>query len=127
MPLPARISRNLPQPQRREREGMSKSHLANIRDLPCCVSGSVVGVVAHHLLRSGEHGTGRKSSDRWAIPLASTVHDALHADGDETRFLAERGVDGGALAQELWRNKDNIEAMLRAVLRCLQQARLKRA
>lgn len=123
---PSRIAKNLPQPVRRERDGMDRKHLANIRDLPCCVTGMVSAVEAHHLLRSGEHGTGRKSSDQWAIPLNAEIHRALHAAGDEDEFLAKHGVDGRALAKSLWAARGDIEAMMRVALRFLQASRLKR-
>ena len=72
----------------------SKAYLAWVRSLPCCVTGKTDGVVAHHLLRgTGEKCGGRRSGDNWAIALHWKVHDALHADGNEERFLAERGMD----------------------------------
>lgn len=79
-------------------------HERFIAGLPCCVTGRTDGIQVHHLLRTPnhEHGTGKRSSERWAIPLHWEVHDALHADGNETRFLAGYGIDGPALAKALW-------------------------
>lgn len=94
---PPRISKNLPQPLPKVRPGMSGSHLAMVRNLPCCVCGRggpgvwVVPVIeAHHLLRTGEHGIGRRSSDRWAIPLCPYCHSNLHANGDEQGWTGMR-------------------------------------
>ena len=64
---------------------------------------------------------GRKSSDRWAIPLCKTpptregCHDRLHDDGNEEAFLMRHGIDGRALAQALWRFTGDIERMQAAV------------
>lgn len=125
-----RIVKSLPVYHRPPREGMSAAHLDNIRLLPCCCCGGVTCITAHHLLRSGEHGTGRKSSDRWALPLCcfgsnNNCHQALHDDGNEDRFLSSRGIDGRALATALWAERGNLESMLRIVFRALQGARLK--
>ena len=121
----ARIPKNLPAPVKRERDGMDRKHLQNVRDLPCCITGTVIAVEAHHLLRTGEHGMGRKSADRWAIPLTAEIHAALHRAGDEDAFLAGQGIDGRALASALWAERGNLEGMLRVTLRALQAARLK--
>jgi hypothetical protein len=104
---PSRITKLLPKPVPKVRDGMSESHLAMVRKLPCCVCGSLAVIQAHHLLRTGEHGTGRKSSDRWAIPLCRPHHDMLHHRGDEEQFLMDYGVPGRELASALWaaRNK----------------------
>jgi hypothetical protein len=127
MPLPARISRNLPQPQKRQRDGMDRNHVANVGDCPCCVCGTVSGVHAHHLLRSGERGMALKSPDKYCIPLCALHHQELHDAGDEDGYLARRDIDGRALAAALWAERGNLEGMIRVTLRCLQNARLKRA
>lgn len=87
-----------------------KKHLAWLHELPCCISGSTVNVVAHHLLRTPEKAMGRKSGDNHTIPLASHIHMALHRDGNETRFLKQYGIDGPALARRLWEVSGDIEA-----------------
>ena len=93
---------------------MSSQHLDLIRKLPCCVCHGG-DVEPHHLLRTGEHGMGRKSSDRWAIPLCAPHHDMLHRHGDEDGFLSDRLIDGRALAQALWRYSGDLERMEMAV------------
>ena len=102
MPLPPRIDKGLAKPAPRVREGMDREHLAKVRQCPCAISGSTVGVEAHHLLRTGERGMSMKSPDKWAIPLKYDLHQALHDRGDEEAFLAEYGIDGRALARGLW-------------------------
>jgi hypothetical protein len=66
------------------------------------------GGVAHHLLRGSGHGVGLKAPDDMSIPLCNPCHNALHRNGDETRWLEERGIDGPAEAArlfEMWRAK----------------------
>lgn len=105
---------------------MSESHLAMVRKLPCCVCGYTGhNIEAHHLLRTGEHGVGRKSSDRWAVGICKHHHLKLHANGDEEKFLADRGIDGRALASALWQHRGDQEAMERIVFRFRQEAALK--
>ena len=112
---------------------MSPSHLAMVRKLPCAICGREWPdwfiVVPHHLLRTGEHGTGRKSSDRWAIPLCGPHHTALHNNGDEESYLMNLGLDGRALASALWavRNKpEPLVAAMNVVFKFWQAAEQKR-
>ena len=115
MPAP-RIPKGITRPKREPRPGMSPMHLDLVRQLPCCVCGLYgYDVQPHHLLRTGEHGMGRKSSDRWAVSLCRVHHDGLHADGDEEAYLAYYGIDGRALAQALWRYTGDLERMQAAV------------
>jgi len=122
---PSRIRKSLPQRAPKAREGMSASHLAMVRWKPCCVCG-VPAHHAHHLLRTGEHGMGKKSSDRWCVPMCNTHHQALHSHGDEEAFLMSHGIDGRALASALWAARGDQEAMERVVFRFRQEARLKK-
>ena len=94
-------------------------HELFVGGLCCAVTGTPDGVVVHHILRSGEHGMGKRSSDRWAIPLHWEVHNALHADGNETRFLESYGIDGPALARALYEATGDYEQACKA----LQEAR----
>jgi hypothetical protein len=121
-----RISKSMPQHTPRKRPGMDAGHLANIRSLPCaaCNVPTILRSHAHHLLRTDERGLSRKSSDRWAIPLCIICHDHLHMDGDEEGWLARRGVDGRALAKQLWSNRGNIDEMQRVLFRARQAAQL---
>lgn len=43
---------------------------------------------------------GRKSGDEWAIPLCPRHHAELHANGDETRYLQQMGIDGVKAAEK---------------------------
>lgn len=113
----------------REREGMSSRHLEDIRKLPCVACGKEPCGIAHHLLRTGEHGTGRRSSDKWAIPLCLKDHDpnvsgSLHHSGDEDGWLSARNIDGRALAASLWGKRRDIEALRRIVVNVRSRAAL---
>lgn len=109
-----RYQRPLPFPDPRK----SEKHLANIRKLPCAVYGTHP-VEAHHLLRADEtRGMGRRSADRYAIPLGPKAHRELHAKGDEDAYLSSKGVDGRYLAQTLWECK-SLDDMQRVMFRHL--------
>jgi len=122
-----RIAKDMPQHVRPKREGMDAQHLANVRQLPCAVCGTI-GLMpreAHHLLRTEERGLSRKSSDRWAIPLCVSCHHSLHMDGDEERYLAGWGIDGRAVAKSLWAARGDLDAMERVIFNVRQRAALK--
>lgn len=84
-----------------------KRHLAHVATKPCCCCGGVSGP-PHHLLRGDpKRGMGRRAGDDFTIPLCKGHHDelhncGLHGLGDEKKFLAHHGVDGVALAKQLW-------------------------
>ena len=120
--LQPRISRNLPPPVRRKREGMSATHRANIHDLLCATCGKP-GPEVHHLMKAlpqGERGMGRKAADRWAIPLCHGCHRAVHDHGNDEVWLAEHGIQGRELASALWAERDSLDGMIRVLLRALQ-------
>lgn len=86
----------------------SRTYLMHVCGLPCCACGINPGGVAHHLLRGSGHGVGLKAADDQALPLCQICHNALHRDGNEGRWLAERGINGPELARtifERWRMK----------------------
>jgi hypothetical protein len=128
-----RIAKNIPEHNRREREGMSETHLANVRKCDCLGCGRTYHesvTQAHHLLRTDERGLSRKSSDRWAVPLCFWCHDpnvkdSVHHDGDEDGWFAARGIDARAVAAALWTERGNLEAMRRVIFRARQMAALK--
>ena len=68
----------------------------------CCIPdcGKLSGP-PHHLLRVEGKCAGRRSGDDKALPMCHEHHHALHMDGNETRFMAEHGIDDApALAME---------------------------
>lgn len=110
---------------------MDAEHLRNVRQLDCIACGKPAGSMlglemnAHHLLRTGERGMGMRSPDKYAIPLHHSCHMELHHNGDEDGFLAERGIDGRAVAAALWAARGDLEAMRRVIFRAIQEASLK--
>lgn len=123
MSLAPRIARTVPRSVRQERPGDSKAHLSDIRRLPCCVPGCGSGGDAHHLLRIGglPKGTGRKNEDRYAIPLCRVHHDAAHAAGNDEAWFAGQGIQARDLADALWKNRDDLDAMQRVLWRHTQK------
>jgi hypothetical protein len=128
-----RITKNMPQHTPRKRPDMDPKHLENVRGLGCVCCGAGIhgapystAIHAHHLLRvgPGERGLSLTTRDRWAIPLCSICHDKLHKDGNEERWLAERGIDGRAVASALWAARGVFYAMQRVVFRAYQAAQL---
>jgi len=70
----------------------SRSYRMHIASLPCLLCGGNE-VHAHHLLRTGEHGMGKKSGDEWCVPLCANHHDQLHRRGDEVVFFGIHDLD----------------------------------
>ena len=134
MALPARIARTVPQSAPRGRPGDSRAYLDWIKSLPCIVTGLPCDD-PHHLMRlrteSGEKvikGVGRRHPDRWSLPVARWLHDALHAAGDDEALLASLGFDARALCAALWamREDGNRDELARRLLdKVRDQARLK--
>lgn len=108
----------------RKREGMSEKHLDMIRQLPCVVTGRRP-VEAHHLLRGPGivRGMGMKAEDRWAIPVSPYVHNEIHVVGNDQAYLERYGINGTALAQDLWNMSGDFTAMSRIVERYHQISR----
>ena len=118
------FNRSERQGEKPKREGMSRQHLTLIRQCPCVRCGSYPSQ-AHHLLRTGEHGTSRRSSDQWAVPLCKTHHDELHHYGDEDAWFALRQQDGRAIAKSLWAKRGDYDAMLRVCERAVWRGAFK--
>jgi len=85
----------------------SPKYLSFVRQFGCLICGGAA--VAHHLLRGSGHGMGLKASDSQAIPLCPVHHSELHANGNEERYLEERGIDGpeeAARLFEMWSKRN---------------------
>ncbi len=127
--LAPRIPRDVPKPHREPRPGMSRDHLAWIRQLPCCCvcPSPPPHMTAHHLCTIGEHrAAGRRELDRWTVPMCAEHHRKLHDTGSKnhTAWFAERGVDDRGLAQALWRVSGDLDAGLRLIYRARYGGRL---
>lgn len=80
-------------------------YLARIRSLPCVICGSRRNVEAAH---TGQHGMGRKSADKTAVPLCARHHrtgeDSYHSLGARA-FQRHHSVDLAEIAAFLSQNR----------------------
>src|SRR5512144_1973932 len=98
-----------------KREKAEPGYLAKIRKLPCCVCDEPAPSHAHHLKCTGERGIGKKSSNRWAVPLCYECHiNGVERVGsrEEAAWFRERGILCLDLAAALYANGHRVEAML---------------
>ena len=97
---------------------VTASHLRFVRQLPCCVCGRGGGVDPHHLrgYQLGR-GMGKKSDDKWVVPLCRNHHNEVHTVGTkkELEWFEEYGCPY-SLATQLWDNTGDISAMKRVVI-----------
>lgn len=120
IPVRQRIQKK-PKPTAAEkREGNSKAHIALIKQLPCCVTGTRRFVDAHHLKEglAHERGIGRKATDRWAVPICREKHEEVERVGsrNEWAWFKRHGIDDPLeLAAALYRNTGDLERMQRVL------------
>ncbi len=100
---------------RRERE--APGYLEKIRQLSCCIPGcrEPPPSHAHHLKCTGERGIGRKSSNRWALPLCYECHiNGVERVGSrqEAAWFLTRGILCLDLAAALYANAHSLDAMM---------------
>ena len=105
---------------KRERE--APAYLAKIRQLPCCIPSCSAPAPshAHHLKCTGERGIGKKSSNRWAIPLCNECHiNGVERVGSlqEAAWFRERGILCLDLTAALYANSHSLEAMMNVLKR----------
>jgi len=80
----------------------SKKHMAFVATKPCLCCGWKRPEV-HHLTCGPEpKARGLKAGDNWTVPLCSTCHRTLHAQGSERAFWSARDIDPIAVAAQLW-------------------------
>ncbi len=99
-----------------KREHEAPGYLDKIRQLPCCIPGCNAPPPshAHHLKCTGERGIGRKSSNRWTLPLCYECH--IHGvervgSREEAAWFRDRGILCLDLAAALYANSHSLEAM----------------
>lgn len=128
MTLAPRITRSVTRSVRQERPGDSARHVQMIMALECCIPGCGSQTSEpHHLMRVDNlpKGVGRRSPDRWCLPLCWKHHmrkadkyDCAHGDhGNDEEWLASKGIQARDLAAALWRVTGDSEAMGRVVWR----------
>ena len=120
MSLAPRVAREIMRHVRRQRPGMSRAYIDDLKLCLCVRCGRPGPNDPHHLQRSvpvGERGTGRRASDQFAIPLCRRCHRWVESTGDDEAQLASIGIDGRALAAASWRERGRPEAMQRIAVR----------
>jgi hypothetical protein len=129
----SRINKGLaPLPKREPRDGMSASHLANVRLLPCllCEHERRGNINAHHVRLHGEpeHGVAYKPPDKRAVPLCEDVHHVpgVHAYGDQEAYFLLFFIQIREYLNALWAARHSLEAMERVTYNFRQDARQKR-
>ena len=99
--------------QRRPRQRDEK-YLRLVRLLPCLRCGKDPCGEAAHLrmtaVGKSNPGVGAKPSDCWALPLDHRCHMVSHTRG-ESVFWDGMGINPITLAKELYRLRDNLDAM----------------
>lgn len=81
-------------------------HLEYVASLPCVYPGCRAAASVHHLrVRGTDACAGRRSSDRFAVPVCQAHHQGqggIHHFGDEEVWFMGIGIDPLALAADLW-------------------------
>ncbi|MGI9402885.1 MAG: hypothetical protein ACR2OF_00040 [Hyphomicrobium sp.] len=103
-----------PRPARETRDGDDKGYLALLRQCPCAADRAYHTIIEPHHQNHLWPGRGKsqKCPDRLCIPLSKARHDELHRYGTRRHeaILEGWGIDGEALANELWHiHKHEIE------------------
>jgi len=110
----ARTARTVDPVKRARGRVLEPAYLAFLRRQSCCVGphlrdGCEGRTDPAHLRFSDaaagrrNPGPGRKSDDRWCVPLCRKHHDAQHARGNERAWWASVGLDPNELALSFYR------------------------
>lgn len=119
MRAPPRIPRTVMKGKRQPNPKRSALHLQFIRDIGICLACGARGqIVAAHVRRGTDGGTGTKPSDRYSVCLCAPCHDRQHNRG-ELAFWSELGVDPLNICLRLWTISGDVEAGRRIVERSL--------
>lgn len=102
-----------------DREGNSYAHQALIRKLPCCTCSKMPGGTIHHLKATGLRGMGRRSPDRYGVPMCADCHlNGVERAGskNELDWFRKRGVEALDLASALWGATGDLPKMTKIVI-----------
>lgn len=113
---------------RQARQGMSRSHEALIRQLPCCISLHTPAGTVHHLKSNEaakERGVSLRATDQWGLPMSPEAHELIERLGSrrEVAWFMARGVDPHALARSLWAATGDLPAMTAIVVEHVMRGR----
>lgn len=107
-----------------KRECEAPGYLEKVRQLPCCIPGCNAPPPshAHHLKCTGERVIGKKSSNRWAVPLCYECHiHGVERVGQEAAWFHERRIHCLDLAAALYANSHCLEAMMKVLAAHLEK------
>jgi hypothetical protein len=82
----------------RERD---RNHLRFVASQPCLVCGRGPSD-AHHIKFAEQRAMGRKSSDKFTVPICRLHHRELHRRGDERAWWGTQAIDPLPIAAALW-------------------------
>jgi hypothetical protein len=126
MPAP-RIPRQVMAGKRRKNERVDHKHADFIRGLPCLCCGRAAPNEQAHVRLGTDGGMGLRPSDRYSVPLCAWCHRlaprAQHQIG-EPEFYSLLGIDGGQVAERLYRISGDQAQGVRAIDRARASARL---
>ena len=101
------------QPQPKTKNWRSKKYLGWLAKQPPLLAGRG-DTVYHHLKLFRNGGTGKKPPDSDAIPIADSVHRAIHQYGERRVLCEGHGYDKGMLRDicdtyvRIWERENNI-------------------
>lgn len=125
-----RISRDVPQPVRRPKEGLRAKHLEFIRQLPCIGCGREPPCQPMHV-RMSRHDLekyntmARKPDDKYTCPGCHHCHiECQHTKEGEPAFWARLGIDGLDVALKLWSVTGDLDAGRTVIFKARQRIAL---
>ena len=98
------------------RPGNDPAHLDLIRRMQCTLCTALSRIDPHHLKSAAaarERAFGRRSTDRWALPLCRFHHDEVERAGarGEQAYFAKSGIDPCVLAVALFNSTGDLSRM----------------
>jgi hypothetical protein len=90
----------------RERD---RDHLKFVTSQPCLVCGRTPSD-AHHIKFAGQRAMGRKTSDRFTVPICRLHHRELHRRGNERVWWQTQKIDPIPIATSLWEKTHAVES-----------------
>jgi hypothetical protein len=80
----------------------SPKYLMFVRQHPCCLTGKLQGIDAHHQNKDGHGGKGTKCCDSRAIPIHYEMHNRMESPGNSRKATFEKhNVDPEVVIEKL--------------------------
>lgn len=106
--------RKRPKSPAEKREGRDEVYKHKVRSLPCCVCGKAPPSEVHHLKCAGGRGMGKRSDDKWGVPMCHEHHvNGVERVGskNEVAWFRKRGIDCLSLAAAMYARRHSVEEM----------------